>query len=253
MIKKLILFFAYIISFIWLIFPKFLRIFVIKSLLLLESRKKNINISLKNIFEIKFFIDKIINERAMKYENSGIHPKHRLINYHNFFIDNIQDSETVLDLGCGYGAVATTVAKNKTKSTIVGVDNDKPRLDQAIEKNNLSNLSFVNANIENNFKIGKFDVVIMSNVLEHMKDRKNILKNIKEKIQPKKLLIRVPLYERDWMVPFMDELKINYFLDDDHEIEHKIFEFTEEMNKAGFNIKQIHTIWGEIWAVCENT
>ena len=38
----------------------------------------------------------------------------------------------------------------------------------------LTNLSFINANIENNFKIGKFDVVIMSNVLEHMKNRKNI-------------------------------------------------------------------------------
>ena len=117
----------------------------------------------------------------------------------------------------------------------------------------MTNLSFINANIENNFKIGKFDVVIMSNVLEHMKNRKNILSFIKEKIQPKKLLIRVPLYERDWMVPFMDELNIDYFLDDDHEIEHKILEFTEEMEIAGFNVNKIHTIWGEIWAVCENT
>lgn len=251
--KRLILFFADIISLLWLILPKFLRIFVIKSLLLLESRKKNITLSLKNIFEIKSFIDKIINERAMKYENNGIHPKHRLIDYHKFFIDNIKDSEKILDLGCGYGAVATSIAKNKTKSIIVGVDNDKSRLDQAIKKNSLTNLSFINANIENNFKIGKFDVVIMSNVLEHMKNRKNILSFIKEKIQPKKLLIRVPLYERDWMVPFMDELNIDYFLDDDHEIEHKILEFTEEMEIAGFNVNKIHTIWGEIWAVCENT
>ena len=86
--KRLILFFADIISFLWLILPKFLRIFVIKSLLLLESRKKNITLSLKNIFEIKSFIDKIINERAMKYENNGIHPKHRLIDYHKFFMLN---------------------------------------------------------------------------------------------------------------------------------------------------------------------
>ena len=141
--KRLILFFADIISIIWLILPKFLRIFVITSLLFLESRHQNITISLKNIFEIKSFIDKIINERAMKYENNGIHPKHRLIDYHKFFVDNIKDSEKILDLGCGYGAVATSIAKNKTKSIVVGVDNDKPRLDQAIKKNSLTNLSFI--------------------------------------------------------------------------------------------------------------
>ena len=248
--KLFLLNLASIISFFWLIFPKFMRLFIIKSLLILESRHKNLKYSLSNIFEIKSFIDKIINERAMKYENN-VHPKHRLIDYHNFFIKNINNNYSVLDLGCGYGAVAKSIALNCKNSKVVGIDNNHERLNQAIKSNNFKNLSFIYGDIESDLDGKNFDVVILSNVLEHMNDRAKLLKFININIEPKKLLIRVPMYERDWMVPFMDELEINYFLDDDHKIEHKITDFNDEINKAGFMISSMNTIWGEIWAVCE--
>ena len=40
---------------------------------------------LKSLFLIKDKLDWVINERALKY-GSGIHPKHSLMKYHDFFL-----------------------------------------------------------------------------------------------------------------------------------------------------------------------
>ena len=44
---------------------------------------------LKQLFFIKDKLDLVLNERALFYGN-GIHPKHELTKYHDFFIDNIK-------------------------------------------------------------------------------------------------------------------------------------------------------------------
>ena len=46
------------------------------------------------------------------------------------------------------------------------------------------------------------------------------------------------------------KLSINYFSDDDHKIEHTLSEFLKEIKSAGLIADKVHTIWGEIWAVC---
>lgn len=56
---------------------------------------------------------------AVKLEND-IHPKHRLMNYHQFFIDNISSNEKVLDIGCGNGFLAYDIAKKAKK--VLGID-----------------------------------------------------------------------------------------------------------------------------------
>ena len=40
----------------------------------------------------------MINERALRC-GDGIHPKHSLTKYHNFFTDNILNGENILDVG----------------------------------------------------------------------------------------------------------------------------------------------------------
>ena len=96
------------------------------------------------------------------------------------------------------------------------------------------------------------DVVILSNILEHIKERKSFLRMIVKKSGAKTFLIRVPLFERDWQLALRKELGIYYFSDLDHEIEHTTSEFKKEVNEANLKIKEIYTIWGEIWANCSN-
>ena len=42
-----------------------------------------------------------------------------------------------------------------------------------------------------------------------------------------------------------------YLSDQDHKIEHSLEEFKYEMSLSKLKIKEIFTMWGEIWANCE--
>ena len=47
------------------------------------------------------------------------------------------------------------------------------------------------------------------------------------------------------------KLKINFYSDNDHKIEHTIKEFLDEMKEVRINVAEFKTFWGEIWAVCK--
>ena len=142
----------------------------------------------------------------------GIHPKHSLTKYHDFFIENILNGENVLDIGCGYGAVATSVALKKDKSKIIGIDYDENKLSQAIENNKLKNLKFVSLDATKNIPKGKWDVIILSNVLEHISKRVLFLKKVIYNSKCRKILIRVPCFERSWEIPMRKKLKLIFTL-----------------------------------------
>ena len=93
--KKIILYLADVISMFWRLIPRTIRMNFFFFLLILESRgdKKR---GLKQLFFIKDKLDLVLNERALAYGN-GIHPKHELTKYHDFFIDNITNGENVLE------------------------------------------------------------------------------------------------------------------------------------------------------------
>ena len=132
--KKIILFLLNLLSFIWKLIPRKIRIKIIFLLTIIESRG-NINNSFISLFKIEDNLESLINERALFY-GDGKHPKHDLINYHDFFIQNIENGETVLDIGCGYGAVAFSIAKHFTQNKIIDISNKAKRaLDKFPESN----------------------------------------------------------------------------------------------------------------------
>jgi SAM-dependent methyltransferase len=247
--KKIILNIANVISVFWKLIPTKLRTNIFTGLMILESRNSDPKKGIINLFNIKDKLEWIINERALAIGH-GEHPKHYLINYHKFFIDRIKNGEKVLDIGCGYGSVAYSIANFHKKSQVLGVDMDDTRLKQAIESKKLKNLNFFSGDATENLPSGDWNVVVLSNVLEHIQKRDIFLKKIKEKTKAKTFLIRVPLFERDWQIPLRKELKIDYYNDIDHKIEHTIAEFENEMKNANLTILELHTKWGEIWACC---
>jgi 2-polyprenyl-3-methyl-5-hydroxy-6-metoxy-1,4-benzoquinol methylase len=92
------------------------------------------------------------------------------------------------------------------------------------------------------------DVIILSNVLEHLPNRPPFLQKVQQRIKPDRFLIRVPLFERDWRVPLKKELGVEWRLDLTHETEYTQESFAEEMAEAGLKIKHQEVRWGEIWA-----
>ena len=248
-IKNLILLILKSLNMFTKLIPSTIILNFLKTIILFRAYSNDPKKDLILLFKIKDEVEKIINNRALAY-GEGEHPKHKLTHYHQFFINNIFDGENVIDIGCGYGSVSRSIAKAKPNSKILGIDNDKTRLQQALESQNPSNLQFIYGDaIGYPFK-ENWDVVLLSNVLEHIESRVDFLLLLKSNIQAKRFLIRVPCYERDWQVPLRDKFGVNYFTDSDHKIEHKLLEFRNEINQARLEIIEVITSWGEIWAVC---
>lgn len=177
--------------------------------------------------------------------NDGVHPKHRLMDYHKFFIDNISDTYRVVDIGYGIGAATFSIAK-KARS-VVGLDISKVSLDYAKKHHVAQNIEYVHGDAIKGLTDEKFDVAVLSNVLEHVEDRVGLLETIK-KISPK-ILIRVPMINRDWLVLYKKELNAEWRLDKTHYTEYTLEQFKRELEEAGLSIKDYSIQFGEIWSI----
>ena len=65
--------------------------------------------AMRVLLEIDDVLTRNIDRTAIRYDD-GVHVKHRLMHYHDFFLERLRAGERVLDIGCGYGAVAYSMA-----------------------------------------------------------------------------------------------------------------------------------------------
>ncbi|MEK7619978.1 MAG: methyltransferase domain-containing protein [Patescibacteria group bacterium] len=175
----------------------------------------------------------------------GLHPKHRLMNYHQFFLDHIRPTDRVLDIGCGNGALAYDLA-GKT-AHVTGIDLNKKNKQAWETRFARGNLLYLVADATTFSPEERFDVVVLSNVLEHIEHRVEFLKRVKH-LAPL-FLIRVPMLDRDWITLYKKELGLEYRLDTTHETEYTLENFTKELHDAGLFIRSHSIQFGEIWAV----
>ncbi len=233
----------------WRLVPYGLRRRLIFGLAVMEGRIGTPAEALARLYPIADDIELAINERAMAH-GDGEHPKHALTRYHDFFVERIAPGSRVLDIGCGYGAVARSIATHVGDSTVTGIDIDPANIAQAKAAANPPNLQFVAGDALQDLPDGKWDVVVLSNVLEHIDARVPFLRRLHDRLAPRSLLVRVPLFERSWHVPMREALGIGYFSDPTHFVEHTRDAFDAEIVAGGFEIVERQTLWGEIWAAC---
>lgn len=174
-----------------------------------------------------------------------LHPKHRLMGYHQFFLDHVRPTDHVLDIGCGNGALAYDLAGKA--AYVTGIDlNEKNR--RAWETRFArKNLTYQVADATIFSPTECFDVVVLSNVLEHIDHRVEFLQRIKH-LAPT-FLIRVPMIDRDWITLYKKELGLEYRLDKTHFIEYTLDQFRTELTDAGLRLESFSVQFGEIWAV----
>lgn len=201
---------------------------------------------LKMLLELRDILDGAINNLATSHEN-GIHPKHRLIGYHDFFALRVSDTSTVLDIGCGIGVLAFELSR-KTGARVLGIDLNADSIQFARSRFQSGLVEFVVGDALEHLPAGDFDVVVLSNVLEHIEKRVAFLSKIRNKIRPKKVLIRVPLLEREWQVAQKRELGMFFFSDHTHFTEYTVDSFAQEVQAGGLKIQYQEIRWGEIWA-----
>jgi SAM-dependent methyltransferase len=186
---------------------------------------------------------------AIEYDG-GVHVKHRLTGYHDFFVDRVQPGERVLDIGSGKGELAHDLATRKDAS-VVGIDHDPGHVAFARARFLDPRLTFLEGNALEALPEGRFDAVVLSNVLEHLAPRVEFLRGVVAAAAPSRILIRVPVYARDWTVPLKAEVGLPAYWEPDHEIEYDPDLFRAELSEAGLDVTELLLQWGEIWAVAE--
>jgi len=203
--------------------------------------------ALRFVLQIDNQLYQLIGEQAVRYGN-GIHPKHHHTDYHNFFVSRIPPGSRVLDVGCGNGLLAYEIATRIPRSKVLAIDISPRAIKKATDSFRADNLEFICGDALKELPDQAVDVIVLSNVLEHLEPRVPFLKTLARRYRPQKFLIRVPMFERDWRVPLKKELGIEYRLDRTHRIEYRVGEFFAEISKAGLATVFSEIKWGEIRA-----
>ena len=216
------------------------------SLGLYAASRRHPAVAVRALLDIEHILSGYIDEAGMRYDG-GIHPKHRLTRYHDFFVERVKAGERVLDIGCGYGAVAHSVA-TRAGAVVIGIDLSAANVAHARRRFVHAGLTFVVGDATRDVPEGRFDVVIASNIMEHLEDRVRFYRTLQDRARPSRWLVRVPAADRDWRVPLRRELGLFAFSDPTHVIEYTRQSFEAEAREAGFAVGEVQVNWGEIWA-----
>ena len=120
----------------------------------------------------------------------------------------IEDGNTILELGCGWGSLTCFMAKKYPNSQITAVSNSKDQRKYILErctKNKIKNVKVITADM-NDFEIqDKFDNVISIEMFEHMRNYKKLLSKISNFINERGSLF-IHIFAHEFLAyPFENE------------------------------------------------
>ncbi len=113
-------------------------------------------------------------------------------NFFNILLAQIRNLkiQSVLDVGCGEGFTLNKLKENKIGKIYEGIDYSKEAID--LGKKAYPDLHISQGNIYNlKYKDNSFDLVICSEVLEHLEDPQKALKEL-SRVSKKYILLSVP-------------------------------------------------------------
>jgi len=142
-----------------------------------------------------------------------------------------KEIKNVCDIGCGVGLLSNSLGKKGFK--VHGYDMDKNAIKLA-RLNKSKNTEFFVGNVYNLKNKSKYDAVISTSMLEHVKDDVKALKNMNKVMKPGGyLLLGVPYQMKYWTI--QDKMWGHYRRYEKKELEHKL-------KLAGFDVKKIRYI-----------
>jgi SAM-dependent methyltransferase len=202
--------------------------------------------ALRQLFRLQDHVEREIDLASIRLDH-GVHAKHRLIRYHDFFVDRVRAGERVLDVGSGKGELAYDLAL-RAGAHVTGIDVKGASLDFARDRFRHERVSFLERDALETLPEGPFDVVVLSNVIEHLEARVDLLRRVARELGPRRVLIRVPAEDRHWHVPLRRELGLPWFSDPSHVVEYDRERLLAELDEAGLEPVDVQARWGELWA-----
>src|SRR5437660_7964498 len=76
--------------------------------------------------------------------DGGVHAKHRIMRYHDFFVERVRAGETVLDVGCGKAELAHDLVE-RAHAHVTGIDVNQEALAFARDRFHSERLELVEA------------------------------------------------------------------------------------------------------------
>ncbi len=170
----------------------------------------------------------------------AIHPKHLLGNKQGiWFKKYLKQDYKVIDIGCGNGQFTLKAAS--CCRSIVGIDRNPIQLAIALREKKvlkLRNADFIIRDIETKlpFVTHSVDVIILLDVLEHINNRKALLRECHRLLKEGGLFI---LSVPNKNTSFKKRLKnagLFYYADIDHKIEYSLMGIRKVLNKEHFDV-----------------
>lgn len=171
------------------------------------------NTKMRLFLNLEWIFHRLAHEQSFSLYSEDSHPVRSKTR--DFLLPLIQENHTVLDLGCKEGVMSNYLAQKAQK--VLGIDYDTVAISRAVEMYNLSNLEFKAAEaleyLQNTDE--KFNVLILSHILEHLDHPKEFLKSFIHYFDY--IYIEVPDFDRYYMNHYRKDLNMKLvYSDDDH-------------------------------------
>lgn len=185
----------------------------------------------------------------------GVHPKHRLMQYKEWFLEHIHEDDVVLDIGSNTGAMPRLFSKKAT--FVYGIEIDSRLVKKALEQDVPDNVKLIvgDATQYNYDALRPVSLITLSNVLEHIEQRVYFISSLINKLnweknKQRRVLIRVPMIDRDWITLYKREVGAEWRLDPTHYTEYTMTELQYELSAAGLIVNEVEVRFGEAYLVC---
>lgn len=216
-------------------------IYKVQKLIPLSSENK-----LRFLLKMEWIFDRLVHENSFKYYNTQDHPirKYTL----NFILENIQENSVVLDLGSNDGSISSAIASKAKK--VVGIDHDLSKIAEANRHHKKDNLEFIHQDANEYLKNTaiKFDVLILSHILEHIDDPEKFILDFKSNF--KFIYIELPDFDKTYLNHYRKDLKMDLiYTDADHISEFDRSEMADLLKKTNLEVVKEEYRFGimKIW------
>lgn len=173
---------------------------------------------------------------------NAVHPKHLIKHRATWYSKHINNTDSILDIGCGVGQ--ESIICGKMAKSVIGFDIDKNNIKIAknlARESKLKNLQFFVHNAENKlpFADNTFDKILVFDVLEHLKNRDKLIKEIKRILKKNaEIFLLTDNPETSWK-KFQKSAGLFYYADADHKYEYPKKEIISLLKNNHFKIISI--------------
>ncbi|MDQ3100398.1 MAG: class I SAM-dependent methyltransferase [Bacteroidota bacterium] len=185
---------------------------------------------MKLYLDLEWIFERLALETSFTQYGSKDHPIRKFASA--FILHRIDATSKVLDLGCKTGEMSMELASKG--AYVVGIDHDAKAIEEARQKHMAPNLEFQCTDAVDYLKKNerKFDVLILSHILEHLDDPAEFLDEFK--VHFDLIYIELPDFDRSYLNQYRKDLGSELiYTDDDHVSEFDRMELGEMLKDRG--------------------